>query len=206
MDTSRLSGLFARCDTGTWKQAGKHVSYRFECDEDELTIFFQGSCEPIDWFRNFMFAKRPYKDMKEPYRVHGGFLKAWKEVEDIVRAEIKDETIKHITIVGYSHGGALCAFCHECVWFDRPDLRSSIDGYAFEAPRIYAGFKVKKSLLPRWERLYIIRNDMDIVTHLPPIAFGFCHVGNILHVGKGEFYGFIKSHMQKNVSKSLENL
>jgi hypothetical protein len=53
-------------------------------------------------------------------------------------------------VVGYSHGGALAAFCHECVWFHRPDLREKgLLGYGFEAPRIYAGFKVKKELAQR---------------------------------------------------------
>ena len=64
-----------------------------------------------------------------PYRVHRGFLAAWKEVEDIIVDKITEEQEyyssemgkrkeykwKQIVVVGYSHGGALAAFCHECV-------------------------------------------------------------------------------------------
>ena len=53
--------------------------------------------------------------MEVSYRVHRGFLAAWKEVEDIIIAKIKDPKWTKIVTVGYSHGGALAGFCHECV-------------------------------------------------------------------------------------------
>ena len=203
LENQSLSQLFLRAFPGPWQQVGHEVSYRFERDGSTLYIFFDSSNEIMDWIRNFMFAKRPYKDMKTPYRVHRGFLASWKEVEDIVKDKINDVTIKKIITVGYSHGAALAAFCHECCWFNRPDIRQSIVGIAFEAPRIYAGFKVKKSLRERWDRFYVVRNDKDIVTHCPPAIFGYCHVGNILHIGRGFGSGPIKSHYPQNVLDAL---
>ena len=89
--------------------------------------------------------------MEIPYRVHRGFLEAWKEVEDIIIDKILEKDVdgnfcwKHIVVVGYSHGGALAAFCHEGVWFHRPDLREEgLEGYGLEATRIYGGWHVKK--------------------------------------------------------------
>ena len=200
----KLSDLFYNCAyTVDYKTVGKDVNYAFVEKGDKLLIYFQGSNSVIDWIRNFLFPAKPYKHMGIKYRVHRGFLKAWKEVEDIIKAKIvekvkielkegpnqiiiKDEfeyKWKHITVIGYSHGGALAAFCHECVWYWRPDLRESgLEGYGFEAPRIYAGFKVKKALKERWKHFTIIRTNNDLVTHCPPAIFGFCHVSNILKI------------------------
>ena len=68
------------------------------------------------------------------YRVHGGFLKCWKQVEDLIIEKIKETTratvwnnrikeyeardvykFNRIIVSGYSHGGALAQFCHECI-------------------------------------------------------------------------------------------
>lgn len=103
-----------------------------------------------------MFPKRPYKDMKEPYKVHRGFLAAWKEVEDVIIKKIQEQVtalefdaeknrnkvvskykFNKIISIGYSHGGALSGFCHECCWFNRPDIRANIYGIGFEAPRFF---------------------------------------------------------------------
>lgn len=59
-------------------------------EDDTLYIYFQGSNQITDWVRNFLFKKRPYKDMELPYYVHRGFLNAWKEVEDIVINKIME--------------------------------------------------------------------------------------------------------------------
>lgn len=192
----KLSTLFHKCAYDIpYQTVGHDVNYAFEEDikTHTLTIYFQGSSSVWDWVRNFLFKKKPYKDMDIPYRVHRGFLEAWKEVEDIVIEKIleKDTPLlcnkwKHIIVVGYSHGGALAAFCHECVWFHRPDLRrGGLEGYGFEAPRIYGGWHVKECLKQRWETFTVIRDNNDLVTHCPPAIFRFCHVGKILKV-KGD--------------------
>lgn len=136
----KLSELFNICaNTAPYIEVGDRVTYAFVEENDELYIYFQGSNGIADWVRNFLFPAKPYKDMEIPYRVHRGFLAAWKEVEDIVIAKIADPKYRRIIVVGYSHGGALASFCHECVWFHRPDLRESgLYGFGFEAPRMYA--------------------------------------------------------------------
>src|SRR5574344_50243 len=202
----KLSEMFKAVNSQSWQTTGHDVQYAFLREDSQLTIYFEGSSSKIDWTRNFMFSKRPYKDMADPYRVHRGFLAAWKEVEDTILAQIADTSVNSIRIVGYSHGAALAAFCHECCWFHRPDIRNNIIGVGFEAPRIYAGFRVKASLLERWNNFFVIRNNTDMVTHLPPWIFGYCHVGNIIHVGRGKRYGPIDSHRPEFVSESLNQL
>ena len=116
-----------------------------------------------------------------------------------------------IYVIGYSHGGALAAFCHECCWFWRPNLRNGgILGYGFEAPRIYGAWHVKKSLKERWENFTVVRTNCDIVTHCPPRLFRYTHVGKILKI-KGntklvkEWYipRCVKSHYPQVVYDAL---
>ena len=109
-----LLKLFIDCASNVpYEEVGDGVNYAFVEDNDTLYIYFQGSSQVTDWIRNFLFKKKPYKDMKIPYRVHRGFLAAWKEVEDIIIEKIKDPKWKNIIVVGYSHGGALTFFATE---------------------------------------------------------------------------------------------
>lgn len=191
-----LLKLFERCAYGGgYSEVGHDVDYLFLNKGEELQIMFKPSDSSTDWIRNFWFfpkTKEPYKGMESEYKVHGGFLAAWKEVEDIVIDKIIEKKKSgefrwaKITVVGYSHGGALAMLCHECVWFYRPDLRhGKISGYAFEAPRVLARFFVPKRLKERWENFFVIRNGGDIVTHMPPWIFRFTHVGELIKI-KGD--------------------
>jgi triacylglycerol lipase len=211
-----IDELFNTCNTIKYTNIGEDVSYAFMEEGDTLYIYFEPSNGKTDWKHNFMFRKKPYKDMKVPYRVHTGFLECWKTVEDIIIDKICElETFegaseyryKNIVITGYSHGGALAVLCHECCWFHRPDIRDSIFGFSFDGPRVIASFKVKKELKPRWKNFITFRNNTDLVTHVPPKIFGYSHVGRLIKVGKGKRYGFltfIKSHYPTNISKSIE--
>lgn len=192
------------------------VDYQFVEEGSRLYIYFEGSKQKVDWLRNFTFPARPYKDMGIPYRVHRGFLKCWKEIEDIIIAKITEkdgENYKYdsIIVAGYSHGGALAQFCHECVWFWRPDIRNRCWSYGFEAPRIFFG-KMNPELRERWANYILVRNHKDLVTHVPPKIFGFKDLGAVLHVGRFQDYRdfkvkpnleCIKSHYPQKVYDSL---
>jgi len=228
-----LSKLFRICAyEAPYVQVGDSVNYAFIEEGTTLYIFFQGSNSITDWVRNFWFFKKPYKDMEIPYKVHSGFLAAWKTVEDIIINKITElnssDTVrtwyndtdfidrpdykwKKIITVGYSHGGALSGFCHECVWFYRPDIRNNIFGYGFESPRFYHGFWVKKALKERWKNYIIIRNHNDIVTRVPPKILCFTHVGTVLHlrsskVNKYKFPKCVASHYPENIYETLLEL
>ena len=184
--------LFRNCAYDIkYQECGDHVNYAFAESGRTLYIYFEGSNGDVDWRRNFSYWRKPYKDMTINYRVHGGFLAAWKEVQDIVIAKIKetksitdlDYKWQKVVVIGYSHGGALAAFAHECVWYYRPDIRENCWGISFEGPRIYSGFWVKDELQERWKNFRVFRNRADIVTHMPPRAFGFCHVGEMVKIG-----------------------
>lgn len=216
----KLHTLFETLNSIEYQTTGNGVDYQFIEEGRRLYIYFEGSKQKVDWLRNFTFPAKPYKDMGIPYRVHRGFLKCWKEVEDIIIAKITEKTgeefkYNSIIVAGYSHGGALAQFCHECVWFWRPDIREHCWSYGFEAPRIYAGFSVKPELRERWANYTLVRNHKDLVTHVPPRLFGFCDLGAVLHIGRFQDYSdfdvkpnleCIKSHYPQKVDESLREL
>lgn len=200
-----LSELFEKVNSVEYRTVGQEVDYCFVKEENTLYIYFEPSNGGKDWKHNFMFKKRPYKDMKIPYKVHRGFLECWKTVEDIILARIADPTIKEIVIVGYSHGGALSALCHECCWYNRPDIRNNIWGIGFDSPRVYGSFTVDNKLKERWAQYIVIRNHNDLVTHVPPALFGYCHVGTVVKVGEKPHPGLIKAHYPEEILYSLQN-
>lgn len=226
----KLDELFINCAYKVvYTQVGDSVNYAFVEEGSTLYIFFEGSNSISDWVRNFWFFKKPYKNMKISYYVHSGFLSAWKEVEDIIIKKITevkspstkrtwyshtdfidepDYRFKKIISVGYSHGGALSGFCHECVWFNRPDIRNNIFGVGFESPRFYRGLFVNKKLKERWENYIVIRNHFDIVTFLPPRLFLFTHVGTVCTLNQTSTVNYKKpkcigAHYPDKVLESL---
>lgn len=207
--------LFKVCNIDEiYTQVGDGVDYGFIEDRigHVLYIFFEPSDGLDDWRNNFSYWRKPYKDMEMPYRVHGGFLKCWKTIDKVVIDKVMERRgtgaymWDKVIVVGYSHGGALAALCHEAVWFHREDLRNkcgALQGYGFEAPRIYAGWKMNRELAKRWAAFTVYRNKNDVVTHLPPIVMGFRHVGNIKWMGRHNKCGPIDAHRRAWVRKGL---
>lgn len=208
-----LVKLFNKVLNAKYITIGDDVNYAFVEEHKTLYILFEWSSSKSDWLNNFSFKKKPYKDMAIPYRVHGGFLKCWKTIEDIVIEKITeiDESTgnyKYDTIycAGWSHGGALTMFCHECVWYHRPDIRENCFSVSFEGPRVYGGYKIKPELRERWVHFFEVINDKDIVTHVPLKIMGFTHVGNIIHIGRDAGYGLIGSHYDDKIMKSIKEI
>lgn len=178
------------------------ASYFTKRDGDTLYLFFEKSNGKEDWKNNFDFPAKPYREMKDLWFVHRGFLKVFKTIEPYIEAEVNDPTVKHIVIGGYSHGAALALLCHEYCVFHRPDIAKEIYGAGFGCPRVVWG-KLNKRLKARFAQFVVIRNCRDLITHLPPWLFGFRHVGKMYKIGCHERYGIIKSHYAENYLKEL---
>lgn len=161
-----------------YEQIGDSVNYAFieSKDKKELTIYFQGSNSITDWVENFMFTKKIYKE----FRVHRGFYRAYSQARDLILNRVYNNIYEKITVVGYSHGGALCQLALEDLVYHFPSI--DIKGYAFESPR---ALKVSKKYRHRWDNLTTIRNGTDIVTHCPPKLFGFTDLGTMIKI-KGD--------------------
>ena len=179
------------------------ASYFVRCDGDTLYLLFEPSNGKTDWKNNFDFPAKPYREMKDLWFVHRGFLRVWKTIEPHIAALVADKHIRRIVVAGYSHGAAIALLCHEYCVFHRPDIAPFIEGYGFGCPRVVWGL-LKKSLKVRFKNFTVVRNHTDLVTHVPPWIFGFHHVGKFLRIGKKMKVGMVKSHYPENYVAALE--
>lgn len=200
-----LLELFDDCLSRTYRESENGASWDVSRRGEVLFLFFQHSHGLVDWLNNLDFISAPYKEMSPEWRCHGGFLRVWKSVKPLVEPFILDPSISKIVTVGYSHGAALAVLCHEFAYYRRPELRQSIEGYGFGCPRVLYGC-LPPEIGERWDRFYVIRNLDDLVTHLPPRALGFCHVGNLVTVGKAGRYSSIDAHRPENYRWELSFL
>ncbi len=201
-----LIRLFRRCLNRTYTHVENSADFSLERAGSELYIYFQSSDGATDWRNNLDFPAKAYDrpgDIK--WYAHSGFLKVWKTVEDYISADVKDDSVRKIVIVGYSHGAALAVLCHEYSWYCRPDLRDSLEGYGFGCPRVIWGLK-PKSLKRRWDAFTVVRNLDDIVTHLPPAVLGYSHVGKLLEIGKIGKYSRVDAHRPESYLAELSTL
>ncbi len=199
----KLSTLFERC---------LHIPYiHLENDADfaaerlgcTLHLYFECSKGATDWKNNLDFPAKPYRHMDGSiWFAHGGFLKVWKSAQKEIAPLMEEPCIKRVVVVGYSHGGALAAFCHEYIWYHRPDLRRRLTGYGFGCPRVVWGL-LSPGLRQRWANFTVVRNLDDLVTHLPPKAMGYTHVGKMLTIGAAGKYTPMNAHRPNNILQEL---
>ncbi len=200
----RLDELFYRCLHIPYTHVENGADYATERFGSTLYIYWQGSDGLIDWKNNLDFPAAPYRRMGSTvWFAHRGFLKVWKSTEPHLSPVILDPDLQRIVVVGYSHGAALAVLCHEYVWYHRPDLRATLQGYGFGCPRVIWGKRSEK-LRKRWENFVVIRNLDDLVTHLPPALLGYYHVGTLLEIGERGRYSRIDAHRAENILAELQ--
>ena len=195
-----IKELYTRILTARYKHLEETASFAFEREDDTLYIYFEKSNGKTDWKNNFDFPAKPYRDMKNKWFAHRGFLRVWKVIEPHLKAEICDLTVKRIIIGGYSHGAAIAVLCHEYCKFNRPD--ADIKGFGSGCPRVLWGL-MRKAVKQRFDGFTVIRNGRDIVTHLPPAIYGFRHIGKMLKIGQRSGYNQFEAHYPKNYRNEL---
>jgi len=203
MTIKYLYNAFRRCLNLNYTTVENDASFYYERNAGTLRIFFEPSNSKKDWISNFDFPAKPYRDMKDKWRCHRGFLKVWKSAEPYLKEQIMDPTVRKIDIAGYSHGGAIALLCHEYVKFNRPDVELRSVGYA--APRALWGFP-NKNVMSRFEGFLTIRNWNDIVTKVPPKWLGYRQAGDLMIVKIGKRTGCIKSHYPQGYLASLKEI
>ena len=201
--------------------------YCIETEGDTLYILFECSDGAEDWLHNFDFIpdahkdrektpktemvkgvaeavlrylavpSEPYKEMFKKWKVHGGFLTVWKDMQNAIEGSVAEilashPEIKKIVLVGYSHGGALAVLATEDMEYLFGD-RYEVSGYGFGAPRVLWGI-VPEEVKHRLRNFTTIRNIPDIVTHVPPMVFGFRNAGTLVKIGKKGKYSPFKAH------------
>jgi hypothetical protein len=105
---------FERTTNRPWITSGLQTEWKVEEVEGVQYLSFQPSNETIDWYYNFDFLAKPYKEMEFTWYCHRGFLKVWKAVKNDINLKTDDK--KPLIILGYSHGSGIAVLAHE--WFN----------------------------------------------------------------------------------------
>ena len=199
--------LFKRCLNAGYKHTPKGGDYAIEVDGDTLYLLFECSDGAEDWRNNFDFPAIPYKHMSKKWRVHRGFLRVWKDMDDIIEDSVEDclfayPEVNKIVCVGYSHGAALSVLATEDMEYLYGDAYD-VSGYGFGTPRVLWGI-VPKVVKHRLRNFTSVRNIPDIVTHVPPMLFGFRNAGTLVKIGEKGKYSSFKAHRAEAYIDEME--
>jgi len=188
--------LFSWGTTGPWiTEPETDTQYKIEQIRDTLYIAFQGSISDVDWRQNFQAWKKPYKNQDFAWFAHAGFLKKWKAVEDKITETVSFSGASRVVVFGFSQGAALATLCHESIWYNFIQYRSTILTYVYGCPRV-VGLWNHKKLAPRFERIKRYEATGDLVTRVPPAIFGYRHVGKAEKLKSPyHWWQFEKNHM-----------
>lgn len=201
-----LKELFKRCLNAEYIHTAEGGDFAIQVDKNTLYLLFECSNGREDWKNNFSFPAKPYKSMDSVWLCHGGFLKVWRAMRDDIEAYVAEILLFHpeitsIKCVGYSHGAAISVLATEDMMYLYGD-KYIVNGYGFGAPRVLWG-RVPKAVKERLKHFLTIRNIPDIVTHVPPLLFGFRNAGAFLKVGSVGEYGFIDAHRPESYLQEL---
>ena len=160
--------------------AGDNVQFAVVADDSEkvVRLVFQGSCQEIDWWHNFDFPVRPYRNQENVLWVHRGWAKAWKSCNDVVMDSLIKSVNEHpgytLQITGHSYGGALAVLAVEDYFFR---TRTKVDELmTFGCPKPLFGEKSREYVYNQCVlsvKQYSHVNDC--VPLLPPFP-GYCRL------------------------------
>ena len=111
-----------------------------------------------------------------------------------------NHTPRSLTCVGYSHGAALALLATEELSHRAPS-GIEVKGYGFASPRVIWG-TLPDTVCQHLRNFCTIRNISDLVTHLPPVVFGFRHI-HLQTIGEKGKYGPIEAHTPLAYTREL---
>lgn len=202
MDYDFLLDLFEYCLETQYVNVENGGSYALFRRDGTLYVFFEKSNGREDWANNLSYHAVLRGRVYDVWYCHEGFLTVFNSVFPYIEPYIANESVESIITVGYSHGAALALLFHEQVYQMRRDIRDNCFSFGFGCPRVVFG--TVKDEGARWRNFYMIRNDGDAVTHLPPRVLGYRHVGNLIRIGQVDKYGSIEAHKAENYIKELK--
>lgn len=206
MIETRLSELFIRCLSAKYIHTVEDGDYAVELDGDTLYLLFQWSDSYMDWVSNLNFSARAYKNGADKWRVHRGFLRVWKAMRDDIERAVTDTLNEHVEIseivcVGYSHGAAVALLATEDMQYLFGESIKVL-GFGFGAPRVVWG-RLPQAVAERISHFKAICHKQDVVSHMPPVIFGFRHP-NILRLKTQKRLNCVDAHRPENYLGTTE--
>ena len=198
MKSSSMLSLYQRCLDAEYTHTASGGDYALQSEPPFLYLLFEWSDGREDWHNNLTFFAQkvdPQMPKHEVWYAHRGFLKVWRSMEiavlEGIAQHIQRGRIQKLFCVGYSHGAALALLATEAVARRFGDILT-VEGYGFGSPRVVRG-KLPPDVKERLSVFHTVRNIPDLVTHLPPKAWGYRHVG-LQEIGEKGKYGPIEAH------------
>jgi triacylglycerol lipase len=160
----------------------------FICWDDQVVVLsFRGTEKKLaDWARNLKFGKSHDTGSARYGKVHRGFYKGYKAVEEQIHYHLAmaQAERKKLYLTGHSLGAALATIAGAELVGKYP-----VEGfYTYGQPK--TGKEQLRELYQSYYqgRFHRFRNDDDIVTRIPP---NFCHLGQLFWFdGNGELKQF----------------
>ncbi|MBQ7365003.1 MAG: hypothetical protein IJW46_05345 [Clostridia bacterium] len=205
MDAAKIKQAFEACLRAPYRHYEEGASFAVKRENNCVTVYFEKSNGLTDWRNNFRFSAKPYHNMPKTWYCHRGFLRVFRAMLPHLLSVFSDESVTSFVLVGYSHGAALALLSHEYILFHRPALAGRVEGYGFGCPRVISGY-VPPDLRARLAGFHIIRCAGDLVTHLPPRLFGYCHPVKPIVIGETLAVSAIDAHRPESYQLALDLL
>lgn len=188
--------------------AVKSVDFCINSDCENVSIVFKGTDSKAEWAQNFMFCKKkiPYGFDNTCVKVHSGFMNAYnnEKVRDRILSLVP-KSAKYIKVTGHSRGGALAVLC--CADLKANFPKADIENYIYGCPRV-GNKEFAKNYDKNIPKTVRVENGNDFVTKIPPVVFGYRHVGSPFRIGAKSipFVYSLKDHKPGEYYKSLLSL
>jgi hypothetical protein len=193
---------FKACIGGNWKTIGKDVQYRIDrIGPNQAILSFQGTVSIQDLAIDLKVFCNPFKEKaKDKYGnvLHRGFQEGFESAFEIIHKELIDMGIQYVDVRGYSLGAAYGMLFTLYL----PKVGIETEALLYGTPRVFF-FPNKKLKEEAKKRILRIENADDIICHLPPLLFGFRHVGHVYKINISNWCYTIEDHLIKNYINEL---
>jgi hypothetical protein len=205
LSTSDLYRYYAMCRAAwhpvdEWKESGWELDYVHNEETDTLgllipegdTVYvvFRSSRalqqDSVDFYYNRRFSLR-----RVPFvpgtgiRAHRGFIEKYMSIRKQYLRELVNSGAKKIVLVGHSAGAAMVSLAFMDLKHLYPD--TPLYAVTFGLVRVFNA-KGARWYRPYRDSLIRIVNGRDFFPNLPPLLFGYRHIGRLVRIGYRPFW------------------
>lgn len=161
----------------------------FECNDGVLYITYRGTDgDDGEWNSNFKIKKT---DVLKSGRVHEGFWEGFEITRDEIMRFITAYKPWDIVTTGHSRGAPFSALA---AYFSGKNSDADIKCIPIACPR-FASIEWKKEFEKVIPKCNTLIYESDTVAQEPPWSWGYCHVGEIVQLGKCKTMNTVKRNI-----------